>query len=180
VPCAAILFRMFRSLGWVLLVAVAASTAAADPTSTAAAEPTLTKSATSPKRHALYVELLGKGGTWGLGYTHQVHRRFALGAVGSFSMLDGQRMLTFSPSVTAYPVGVRRHRLFVDVGPQLVYLQTPSPVPEWMGTSETGIGGQLSTGYEYRGAVFARVFAMGVVGKSGAAPWLGMDLGWAF
>jgi len=163
---------MFRSLGWVLLVVAA--------TRAASSEPAITKSAAPTKRHALYVELLGKGGTWGLGYSHQVHERFAIGAVGSFSVIDAQRMLTLSPSVTAYPVGVRRHRLFVDVGPQLVYLQTPSPVPEWMGTSEFGVGGQMSTGYEYRGAVFSRVFVMGVLGKSGVAPWLGMDLGWAF
>lgn len=167
---------MFRSFGWVLLVAMTMRSAYAEPSLTAEvpAQP-------GSKRNALYVELLGKGGTWGLGYSHQVYRRFAIGMLGSYSVLDGQRMLTMSPSVTAYPVGVRRHRLFVDVGPQLVYLQTPSPVPEWMGTSEIGVGGQLSTGYEHRGDhVFMRAFVMGVAGKSGVAPWLGMDLGWAF
>jgi len=164
---------MLRSFGWVLLVVVAMRVASA--------EPSLTKAAPETKRNALYVELLGKGGTWGLGFSHQLHRRFAIGAVGSYSVLDGQRMLTLSPSITAYPFGVRRHRLFVDVGPQLVYLQTPSPVPEWMGTSEVGAGGQLSTGYEHRGEmIFLRAFVMGVAGKSGVAPWLGVDLGWAF
>jgi hypothetical protein len=150
---------MFRSVGWVLLVIVTMRSAYAEPTITATSE-------SLPKRHAVY--------------SHQVHRRFAVGAVGSFTMLSDQRMLTFSPSVTAYPFGVLRHRLFVDAGPQLVHLSTPSPVPEWMGTSETGLGGQVSTGYEYRGAMFARLFVMGVAGKSGVAPWLGMDLGWAF
>lgn len=163
---------MLRFLGWVLLVVVT--------TQSAYAEPSITASSGPVRRNALYVELLGKGGTWGLGYSHQFHRRFAVGAVGSYSVLDGQRMLTLSPSVTAYPLGVHRHRLFVDLGPQLVHLSTPSPVPEWMGTSETGLGAQLSTGYEYRGPVFARLFVMGVAGKSGVAPWLGMDLGWAF
>ncbi len=166
---------MIRSFGWAVLVAVAMRSANAEPSVTKVAP------APEPKRNALYVELLGKGGTWGLGYSHQVHRRFAIGMLGSYSVLDGQRMLTLAPSVTAYPLGVRRHRLFVDAGPQLVYLQTPSPVPEWMGTSETGIGAQLSTGYEHRGdLVFLRAFVMGVAGKSGVAPWLGMDLGWAF
>jgi hypothetical protein len=163
---------MLRFLGWGLLVIVTMQSAYAEPSITASSAP--------PRRNALYVELLGKGGTWGLGYSHQFHRRFAVGAVGSYSVLDGQRMLTLSPSVTAYPLGVHHHRWFVDVGPQLVHLSTPSPVPEWMGTSETGIGAQLSTGYEYRGPVFARLFVMGVVGKSGVAPWLGVDLGWAF
>ncbi|MBA3452849.1 MAG: hypothetical protein H0T42_07150 [Deltaproteobacteria bacterium] len=163
---------MVRSWGWVLLVVMTMQSAYADP-----ATATTTS---APPRRALYVELLGKGGTWGLGYTHQVHRRIGIGALGSYTVLSDQRMFTFSPSLTVYPLGVRSHRLFVDAGPQLVHLRTPSPVPEWMGTSETGIGAQLSTGYEYRGAIFARLFVMGVAGKSGVAPWLGMDLGWAF
>jgi len=164
---------MVRSLGWALLVMVTMQRAYAEPATT-------TVASGSPGRHAIYVELLGKGGTWGLGYSHQVHRRFAVGAVGSYTVLSDQRMLSFSPSLTAYPLGVRSHRLFVDVGPQLVRLTTPSPVPEWMGKTENGIGAQLSAGFEYRGAIFARLFVMGVAGKSGVAPWLGMDLGWAF
>lgn len=164
---------MVRSLGWVLLVILTMQSAYAEPSST-------TATSGAPGKNAIYVELLGKGGTWGLGYSHLFHRRFAVGAVGSYTVLSDQRMLSFSPSLTAYPVGVRSHRLFVDVGPQFVRLTTPSPVPEWMGKSENGIGAQLSAGFEYRGAIFARLFVMGVAGKSGVAPWLGMDLGWAF
>lgn len=164
---------MVRSLGWVLLVILTMQRAYAEPATT-------TTASGAPGRHAIYVELLGKGGTWGLGYSHQFHRRFAVGAVGSYTVLSDQRMLSFSPSLTAYPLGARSHRLFVDVGPQFVRLTTPSPVPEWMGKTENGIGAQLSAGFEYRGAIFARLFVMGVAGKSGVAPWLGMDLGWAF
>ncbi len=165
---------MIRSLGWILLVMLTMQNAFAEPAITA------TTSAPPSRRHALYVEILGKSGTWGLGYSYQVHRRFAVGAVGSYTVLSDQRMLSFSPSVTAYPLGADSHRLFVDAGPQFVRLTTPSPVPEWMGKTENGIGAQLSVGYEYRGPVFARLFVMGVAGKSGVAPWLGMDLGWAF
>jgi hypothetical protein len=77
-------------------------------------------------------------------------------------------------------MGVRRHRLFVDVGPQVIRVSTPSPVPEWMGTSSTGIGAQASVGYERRGPLLVRVFAMVAAGENGVAPWLGVDVGAAF
>lgn len=133
-----------------------------------------------PARHAVFVELLGKGGLWGLGYSFQLASRLALGGVASFTTLDGHRIWSASPFVTLYPLGTRRQRLFVELGPQLIHVSTPSPVPEWMGTSSTGIGAQLSTGYEYRGPLLVRVFAMGVAGKGGLAPWLGADVGWSF
>ena len=98
--------------------------------------------------------------------------------VGSFTLLDGQRLASLSPFVTYYPAGNQRHRWFVDVGPQLVYVATPSPVPEWSGASETGLGGVAASGYELRARVVVRLFAMVVGGKNGFAPWLGADLGW--
>lgn len=153
-------------------VAVAAVCVAA--TQTARAEPERTA------RHAIYVEALGKGGLWGLGYGHQITKRLAIGAVASMWMLDDQRVYTASPFLTIYPLGTARHRLFVDVGPQVTHVSTPSPVPEWMGTSSTGVGGQVSAGYERRGPLLVRVFAMGVAGENGIAPWLGMDVGAAF
>ncbi len=132
-----------------------------------------------PGRTAIFVEVLGRGGLWGLGVRRDVHRRIALGAVGSFTILDGQRVASLSPYVTAYLTGTRRHRWFAEVGPQLVHVATPSPVPEWSGASETGVGAQLATGYERRGRLVVRAFAMAAAGKAGLAPWLGLDLGWS-
>ena len=44
----------------------------------------------------------------------------------------------------------------------------------------TTIGAELSTGYEFRGPhLLLRVYAMGVVGASGASPWVGSTVGWA-
>jgi hypothetical protein len=128
----------------------------------------------------VYLELLGKGGLWGLGYGYQLVPRVALGVVASVWTLDGQRVYTASPFVTLYPLGTQRHRLFVDLGPQFVRVSTPSPVPEWMGTSSTGLGGQVSTGYEHHGLVLVRAFVMGVAGNSGVAPWIGADMGATF
>jgi hypothetical protein len=153
-------------------VAVAAMCVAA--TRGADAEPERTP------RHSIYVEALGKGGLWGLGYGHQLSKRIALGAVASMWMLDEQRVYNASPFLTIYPLGTGRHRLFVDVGPQLIHVSTPSPVPEWMGSSSTGVGGQVSLGYERRGPLLVRIFAMGAAGKEGVAPWIGLDVGASF
>lgn len=153
-------------------VAVAAVCVAA--TSVAHADPERTVP------HAIYVEALGKGGLWGLGYGHELSPRWALGAVASAWTLDGQRVYSASPFVTLYPLGTARHRVFVDAGPQVVRVSTPSPVPEWMGTSSTGVGGQLSLGYERRGPLLVRVFAMSAIGHNGVAPWVGVDMGAAF
>jgi hypothetical protein len=150
---------------------VAAACALAALAVPAAAEPP------PPARNAVYVELLGKGGLWGLGYGRELGPRLALGVVGSLSVVDGQRIGSLSPFLTTYLVG-SRHRWFVDLGPQVVRVSTPSPVPEWMGTSSTGLGGQLATGYEHRARVVVRAFVMAVAGKGGVAPWIGADVGW--
>ena len=134
---------------------------------------------TLPK-HAIYVEVLGKGGVWGLGYQQDLRPWLGLGAVASFIVLDGQWISTLAPYLTAYPLGRGQHRWFVDVGPEVVYLVTPSPVPEWAGTSDAGVAGHLSSGYEFRGSVFVRAYAMGIVGRYGIAPWAGVSIGWSF
>lgn len=144
----------------------------------AAAAPIAAQPESAERRHAVFVEAFGRGGVWGLGYGLQLGRRFGVGAVVSASPHDGQRLLSFAPYVTAYPLGGWRHRMFVDAGPQLVHLSTPSPVPEWDGTSSTGVGGHLAAGYELRTRVLVRAFAMVVIGDDGAAPWFGFDLGW--
>ena len=148
----------------------------ADPqpaaTATAAVAPT------SEPRHALYVELLGKGGLWGAGYEYQLTRRFAVGTVASYYVLGGDRYLTVSPYVAAYPVMRGGHRWFVHLGPQVVRRSTPSPVPEWDGMSSTAFGGELSSGYEYRRGVLVRVYAMAAVGDR-FTPGIGVSLGWS-
>ena len=154
-----------------------AHSAHADPGT--ASGPTATASAAvAPRAHSIYVELLGKGGLWGLGYDYQFHPRLAAGATASFFILDGERVLSLSPYLVGYLLGTGHHRWFAQIGPQLSYVYTPSPVPEWPGTSTGGIGAELSSGYEYRSRVLVRVFGMGIVGRGGYAPWFGVSLGW--
>lgn len=114
----------------------------------AAADPAVTAAAGRPRAHALYLELLGKGGLWGVGWDVRLGARLGVGAAASFYVLDGQRVLSLSPYLAAVPFGGRRHRWFVHAGPQLVRVSTPSPVPEWPGTSTTGVGAEVSSGYE--------------------------------
>ena len=132
--------------------------------------------ADEPRRHAVYAELFGKGGLWGFGYDAQLTRRVAIGAVASYYVLGGDRYTTLSPYVAAYPIG-ERHRWFIQLGPQFVRRSTPSPVPEWDGMSENALGGELSSGYEYRNSVLVRIYAMAAVGDR-FVPWLGASLGW--
>ncbi len=169
-------------MGWSSLLALclALATAHAEPRESLAPPGSPTSQATISSRHSLYVEVFGKGGLWGLGYGYQLSKRWALGAVASFWVLDGQRVATASPFVTLFPLGTERHRAFVDLGPQVVRVSTPSPVPEWMGTSSTGVGGELSAGYAYHGPVLVRAFAMLAAGQRGVGPWLGVDVGARF
>jgi len=134
--------------------------------------------ARSEPQHAVYVDALGKGGLWGLGYDVRLRDRFVVGAVGSFYLLGGDRFTTLSPYVGAYPVRGARHSWFVHLGPQFVLRDTPSPVPEWDGMRSHAMTGEMSSGYEYRHHVLFRVYALAAIGAR-FAPGLGISLGWA-
>lgn len=161
----------------VAATAPAISAARADEPSTPAAVAKSVAPAPQPRRHALYLELLGKGGLWGVGYDYTLTPRFALGGTASYYVLDGEHVVSLSPYAALYPLANRRHRWFVHAGPQVVHLERPSPVPEWPGTRSTGVGAEVSTGYELRTRVLVRAFAMGTVGKNGFAPWIGGSVG---
>lgn len=183
---------MTKSFVGVLIAVTAtlgAHTASADPRVALALPedptPSVTSSTALPlpkperRRHLVYAELLGKGGLWGAGYEYELSHRVSVGAVGSYSVLDGERITSFTPYVSVAPVGSGHHHWYFDFGAQVVHVATPSPVPEWSGTSKTGVGTELSTGYEYRSKLVFRVFGMMAIGRGGIAPWVGMDVGWA-
>lgn len=144
--------------------------------SRASADDSVVARAPQSYRHTIYVELLGKGGLWGLGYDVLVHPRLAAGATASFLAHDDERQLSLNPYLAVYPVG-ERHRWFVEAGPQLVHVTRMSPVPEWPGQRDTGVGGAAGSGYELRGRIVFRAFGMIIIGKHGASPWLGLSLG---
>lgn len=171
--------RAARAGSTLAAILVVCSPVAADP----ASEPQPAVVAVAPARpsrarHDFYLEVLGKGGIWGAGYAYRLRPHLAIGAVGTYLETDGQRQLSLAPYLEVAPLARGPHAWFVDVGADLVHLSTPSPVPEWSGTADTGIGAELATGYEYRRGILLRAFAMVVAGKGGVAPWLGVDLGW--
>ncbi len=166
----------FRGRVVVIIALSLSAPVAADPQPAATATAAVTP--TAEPRHALFVELLGKGGLWGAGYEYQFAHRFAAGGVASYYVLGGDRYLTFSPYLAAYPVIHDAHRWFVQLGPQVVRRTTPSPVPEWNGMSSTAFAGELSSGYEYRRGVLLRVYAMAAVGDR-FTPGVGVSLGWS-
>lgn len=129
------------------------------------------------RRHAIYVEALGKGGLWGVGYDYLATRHLAIGATGSIAMFGGERIVTVAPYLGIYPLPRPRHRWFIHAGAEVANLSRPSPVPEWPGTSSTGVGASVATGYELRTRVLIRAYAMVTVGAGGVAPWLGVSLG---
>lgn len=163
----------------VVLVLVALSTPAlADPDARPPTDAGPTVAPHGAPHHAIYVEGLGKAGVWGFGYDYLVRARFAIGAVGSFYQLGGDRYLVAAPYVGAYPVRGEHSSWFVHLGPQLLRRSTPSPVPEWSGMSTTSWSGEVSTGYEYRNHVLVRGYAMAALGAR-FAPGLGVSLGWS-
>ncbi len=170
--------RLASAAASVALVMLLHGFASADPAATTTRS--AGDAAPTPRRHAVYLEVFGRGGLWGVGYDYQVNRWFGAGATASFSVLDNQRVAALSPYLALYPLGHGHHRAFLHLGPQLFHVATPSPVPEWNGTSSNGVGAALSAGYEYRNHVLVRVYAMGEAGRGGTAPWLGASLGWTF
>ena len=131
-----------------------------------------------PHPHAIYLELLGKGGAWGLGYDYAITPRLRIGAVASLTMLDGEQLTSVTPYAAWSILASEHHAWYVDAGPHVAHLEMPSPVPEWRGASSTGIGVDVSTGYEYRDRLLVRVFGMATIGGGGVAPWLGASIGW--
>lgn len=127
--------------------------------------------------HAIYVDVLGKTGLWGLGYDWQFWRRFAIGATASYTSFDGDHITQLVPYVAAYPLERGHHRGFVQLGPDLVRRTTPSPVPEWSGMTTSRVGAELCAGYEYRNGVLLRAYAMASQGDH-LVPWLGASFGW--
>lgn len=158
---------------WLLAIAVLTSAPAVGRT-----EPALEVD-TEP-RHAVYVELLGRAGMWGLGYEYRRDARWSLGGAVSALEVDGRLTVTASPYVGLELATRGRHAWLAQAGAQLTHERIRSPVPEWDGDSATGIGAQLATGYEYRGPVLVRASLMLVAGRGGVAPWGGLTMGYRF
>lgn len=129
-------------------------------------------------KNLFYVEALGKGGLYGIGYERVITPRLSIGAAGSYAVLDEQQVLTFAPYVHGTLLQGRRHAMFTEVGAIIAESHLPSPVDGWDGMTTTGGGGFLSLGWEYtRSHFFLRTSASVVAGDGGIGPMLGFALG---
>lgn len=132
------------------------------------------------QKHTVYVELLGRGGLYGVGYDVQLTPRLSVGATASAYPLHGQTIATLAPYVGWHVVRGRRHAWFAHAGPQLAVVSIRSPVATWDPEPRAGVAAQLTSGWEYRGRVVVRTFATVTAGKGGVAPWAGVSVGVAF
>ena len=139
----------------------------------AAAEP-----APESSRHLVYLELLGKGGLYGVGYEYAIADWLGVGGAASFSELRDQQVITASPYVHVTALAGRRHALFGEVGAIFAHAHVASPVMGWDGASDSGGGGFAALGWQYqRGHVVVRASGGVVAGEGGLAPMLGFAIG---
>jgi hypothetical protein len=156
--------------GLVVAVLVWSATAHADDGLTAVADP--------PSKHLVYVELLGKGGLYGVGYEYAIAPWLGFGGAASYVEMRDQQLVTVSPYLHVTAFAGQRHALFSEVGGILAHSRVPSPVMNWDGVSDTGSGGFVSLGWEYRRRhVVLRTSGALVVGEGGFAPMLGFAIG---
>jgi hypothetical protein len=158
-----------RGLIVVIVVGLAAPSHADDGVRTTA-EPV--------SKHLVYVELLGKGGLYGLGYEYAIAPWLGFGGAASYSEIRDEQVFTASPYLHFNVVQGERHALFSEVGAILAHSRVPSPVMSWDGVSDTGSGGFLSLGWQYqRRHVVLRTSAALVAGEGGVAPMVGFAVG---
>jgi hypothetical protein len=135
-------------------------------------------SAEPASRHLVYVELLGKGGLYGVGYEYAIAPWLGFGGAASFAQVRGEQTFTVSPYLHLTALASGRHALFGEVGAILAHARVPSPVMGWDGASDTGGGGFAALGWEYRRRhVVLRTSAAIVAGEGGVAPMLGFAIG---
>jgi len=156
----------------IALLSAATTTARADDAIVASAgEP-------PPPRHLVYVEALGKGGLYGIGYEYAMTERLGVGAATSYSNLSEHQVFTMSPYLHAQIFNRGRHSLFAEVGGILAYSRIASPVENWDGMSEWGGGGFATLGWQYvRGPIVLRTSVGVAVGEGGGAPMTGIAFG---
>lgn len=138
----------------------------------------IARAASADDRHLVYVELLGKGGAYGVGYEYSLLPRLSFGGAASFTALDGQHLTTVAPYVHATLFGKASHRAYTELGAIVAHSHIASPVSDWKGMTNTGTGGFLSLGYEHaRKRLVFRAAGSVVAGDGGVGPMVGISIG---
>jgi hypothetical protein len=138
----------------------------------------ITSAADPPSQHLVYAELFGKGGLYGVGYEYAVTPWLGFGGAASYIEMRDQQLFTVSPYLHVTALAGTRHAMFAEVGGILAHSRVPSPVMNWDGVSDTGSGGFVSLGWEYRRRhLVLRTSGAIVAGEGGIAPMLGFAIG---
>ena len=132
--------------------------------------------------NAVYVELLGKGFFYSVGYDHTVLKWLALGGSFSYFKLDESPVAFINPYVSFYPAGGVHNSLLMQLGANFIYFgqNHDNYLPVWSPDQGLDLCGNFSIGYEYRGAFSFRVQGMAFFSEDGVIPWLGLTFGGAF
>ena len=155
-------------IGACVLALIRATTAQAEP------EP----GSHEPGRHLIYVEAFGKGGPWGLGWEGALTPRIAIGAVASAAVIRDQQLYTIAPYLHFTVARRGANAFFGELGTVVTRSVVPSPVPEWDGMTDTGIGVVSTAGWERNmGRLALRASIAVVAGEGGVTPWGGISLG---
>ena len=154
-----------------VLVLVASVARADDGVRAAATSP--------PPRHLIYVEALGKGGLYGVGYERALLPWLAVGGAGSWSALRGQHVLTLAPYAHVTVARRHHHALFGELGAIYARSSIASHVSDWNGMTSDGAGGFATLGYEHASRHLVLRGSGGIAaGRGGVQPMIGLAIGW--
>lgn len=165
----------------VIVIVLVPRAAAANPSGSASGSVSDSGSGSgSESESGAYVELMGRGGAYGVGVEHQ-WRRVGVGVVASFLVVDEEQVTVVSPYLHVVLGAWGPHGWFAQIGPALTHVSIRSPVEEWDGVSDTGLGGVASSGYQWSGdRLFLRGSLSLAFGAGGVAPWGGGAIGVRF
>ena len=132
--------------------------------------------------NAVYVELLGRGFIYGVGYDHTLFKWLGLGGSFSYFKLGEVSTVFINPYANFYPVGGQRNSLLMQLGTSFAYFGHRHDffMPVWDQDEGFDFSASIGIGYEYRRAFLFRVMLYGLFSEEGIYPWLGFTFGGAF
>lgn len=132
--------------------------------------------------NAVYVELLGKGFFYSVGYDHMIFKWLGVGGSFSYFKLDEVPTMFINPYASFYPAGGIHNALIMQLGANFIYFGQDHNnfMPIWDGAEGFEFCGNFGIGYEYRGAFLFRVMGMAYFNEDGVIPWFGLTFGGAF
>ena len=163
---------MRHLLALLLVLSAGVARAGDGVTATAAA------ASAAPSRHLVYVEALGKGGLYGVGYEYTLLPWLAVGGAGSWSALRRQHVTTLAPYAHATLLARGHHALFGELGAIVARSSIGSPVSDWNGMTTYGGGGFATVGYEHASRhLVVRASLGAAAGRGGVQPMIGLAIG---